>query len=250
MNFQKDKRKINKIESIAKNLIDDASATHALRRASRNLVKELELYKNHLTGKRLFAKNLELLSKRNKIKIQIGGGSHTLEGYINIDIVPPADILFDVREGIPIGDDFCEQIFSEHFFEHIDYPNSAKRFINECYRILKPGGVMIVGVPDSELMLSSYIKREKGFYNRAIKTWYSKRNCLKDINTYIDLVNYHFRDQDDDAKYNPHYWAYDFDKLKSLAISAGFHDVKKWKFNSKIANPKRKFGSIYIEAKK
>lgn len=75
-------------------------------------------------------------------------------------------------------------------------------------------------------------------------------NCLKDFNTYIDLLNYHFRDQDDDFKYNPHFWAYDFEKLKSMLLSAGFKKVIRWKFDKKIANPQRKFGSIYLRATK
>jgi len=63
-------------------------------------------------------------------------------------------------------------------------------------------------------------------------------------------VNYHFRDQDDDSKYSPHYWAYDFEKLKSLVKDAGFARIKRWKFDKFIANPQREWGSVYIEAVK
>ena len=83
-----------------------------------------------------------------------------------------------------------------------------------------------------------------------MELWYSKRNCLVDFNTDIDLLNYHFRDQDDDPKYNPHLWAYDFDKLNSLLKNAGFKSVNRWQFDSTIANPKRQWGSIYVIATK
>jgi hypothetical protein len=44
----------------------------------------------------------------------------------------------------------------------------------------------------------------------------AKRNCLADLNTYLDPVNYVFCDQDDDDKYTPHLWAYDYDKLADV----------------------------------
>lgn len=239
--------KINRIKFVALGLLKDPSITHGLRRAMRKLVKETILYENHINGVEQWGK------KRLKAvypKIQIGGGSHILSGFLNIDITPPADLLWDVREGLPLEDKSSDFIFSEHFLEHIDYPVSVKKFTKECFRVLRSGGVLVIGVPDSELAVKAYARRDKKFYNKAIKIWYSKRDCLGDLNTYIDLLNYHFRDQDDDNKYDPHLWAYDREKLYSLLKNVGFREIEEWKFNPKIANPKRKFGSIYIKGKK
>ena len=69
-----------------------------------------------------------------------------------------------------------------------------------------------------------------------------------DINTYLDLINYVFRDQDDDPVYNPHYWAYDHDKLVQLFTEAGFRTVEPWPFDPAMANPKRQWGSVYVSA--
>ena len=215
-------------------------------RALRNLTKEIGLYENHIKGARDLSKKKNL----DTTKIQIGGGSHTLRDYLNIDIVPPADIIYDLREGIPLKDESSEFIFTEHFLEHIDYPTSTKKFAKECFRVLKKGGRVVVGVPDGEQVIKAYVKKDKRFFDEMLKRWYSKRDCLEHFNTYIDLVNYHFRDQDDDKKYNPHFWSYDFEKLVSLFKDAGFSEVKKWKFDSSIANSKRWWGSIYIIATK
>jgi hypothetical protein len=78
----------------------------------------------------------------------------------------------------------------------------------------------------------------------------AKRNCLADLNTYLDPVNYVFCDQDDDDKYTPHLWAYDYDKLADLFIQAGFSNTEPWTFDPDIANPKRQWGSVYIIATK
>ena len=240
-------RKINRIKSIAPDLRQDPSFNHGLKRAMRKLIKEIIIYENYVKGRKRW------IRKRPGEfypKIQIGGGSRLLRGFFNVDIVPPADLLWDVREGLPFADKSSEFIFSEHFLEHIDYPVSVKKFIKECFRVLRCGGILVLGVPDSELAVKAYARRDKKFFNKAIKIWYSKRHCLSGLDTYIDLLNYHFRDQDDDNKYNPHMWAYDFEKLKSLLEWAGFFNIRVWKFDKNIANPKRRWGSLYVMAKK
>jgi len=183
-------------------------------------------------------------------KIHLGCGNRYLDNFLNIDIMEPADIICDAREGLPIPDETAEFIFSEHFLEHIDYPISAKKIIRECNRILKKGGKLVIGVPDAELIIQGYIKNDLALYNEMISKWYSKRDCLEHFNTYMDLVNYNLRDQDDSDNYTPHLWAYDFDKLSSLLQNASLKEIKHWKFNPSIANPKREYGSIYVSAKK
>ena len=83
-----------------------------------------------------------------------------------------------------------------------------------------------------------------------IERWYSKRDCLDDINTYLDLINYVFRDQDDDPTYTPHCWAYDYEKLVNLFTEAGFETVEPWVFDPSLANPKRQWASVYVVAAK
>ncbi|MEU3430523.1 hypothetical protein [Streptomyces gardneri] len=56
----------------------------------------------------------------------------------------------------------------------------------------------------------------------VIKRWYTKRACREDINTYLDLINYVFRDQDDHVTYAPHHWAQVLDKIRQLFAEAGF----------------------------
>ncbi len=241
------KEKIKQLQTNIEELLEDREVAHGFGRVLRLLNKELSLYQNHTEGL------LEWENKKatfNFQKIQIGGGKHTLKGFLNIDIDSPADLICDVREGIPLNDSSVEFIFNEHFFEHVDYPNSAKKVVSEFYRVLKPDGQIVLGVPDGELAIKSYVTRDKEYYEKALTTWYANRNCLEHFNTYIDLLNYNFRDQDDDEKYNPHYWAYDFEKIESLLKNVGFKKVEKWKFNPEMANPKREWGSIYVIATK
>lgn len=241
-------KKINLIENNVRRLLNNKSITYGLNRVFKRLIKELDLYKNHVQGSREWRNRKRNINTPRKI--QIGGGRHLLKGFLNIDINPPADIIFDVREGLPLDSDYAELIFAEHFFEHLDYPVSVKKFIRECYRVLEKSGVLILGVPDSELVIKNYVIKNKKFWKLMAKKWYSKRNFLPHLNTYIDLLNYHFRDQDDDEKYNPHLWAYDYEKLYLLLKNAGFSRIEKWNFDKTIANPERELGTLYIIATK
>ena len=75
-------KKIDSLQKSVNDLLNNWDLTHGLARSLRNLKKETALYKNHLEGLNT-AK-----SQNNKTpsckKVQIGGGSHVLKGYLNI----------------------------------------------------------------------------------------------------------------------------------------------------------------------
>lgn len=239
MNVNSIRKKVDTLESQSRELLSSKEVTRGLKRALRNLSKEIIAFKNHTKPKG------KIVVPRDS-RVQIGGGAHYLTGFVNIDILPPADIIFDVREGIPLPSGSVEFLFSDHFLEHVDYPTSVKKIIKEAYRVLRKNGKIVVGVPDSKRVIEAYVKRDKKKLHEYIRRWYGKRGNLEHFNTAIDVVNYHLRDQDDDKKYHPHLWAYDREKLESLLKSAGFRKTGVWKFDPLIANPKRKFGSTYV----
>lgn len=222
------------------------TTSHGLARTLRATAKEIKINRHHHASSRAWPNGRIDTTPKN---VQIGGGAHTIDGYFNIDAVPPADLTWDIRQGIPLHDATVECMFSEHFLEHIDYPRSAKQYAHEAHRVLAPGGQLITGVPDAAFILRHYPDNPT-LTTEMVKRWYSKRNCLHDINTYLDLINYVFRDQDDDPNYTPHHWAYDHEKLTQLFTEAGFRTVEPWDFDPEIANPKRQWGSVYVIATK
>ncbi|MER7508958.1 methyltransferase domain-containing protein [Streptomyces lavendulae] len=225
-------------------LLADPATTHGLARTLRATAKEIELSRHHRASQRAFPSGrIEAAPKH----IQVGGGAHRIDGFFNIDAVPPADLLWDVREGLPLQDNTVEVLFSEHFLEHIDYPMSAKHYACEAHRVLTPGGQLITGVPDAAYVLSRYPTGPEQA-GEMVDRWYAKRTCRQDINTYLDLINYVFRDQDDDPAYTPHLWAYDLDKLRQLFTEAGFKTVEPWAFDPSMANAKREWASVYVVA--
>jgi SAM-dependent methyltransferase len=64
--------------------------------------------------------------------------------YTTSDVVPGCDLLLDARKMDGIADAAFDGVFLSGVLEHVDDCHSV---ISECRRVLKDGGVFIVGVP-------------------------------------------------------------------------------------------------------
>jgi SAM-dependent methyltransferase len=84
-------------------------------------------------------------------KLQIGAGENPLAGWLNTDLEPvsSAIIHLDALEPFPFADKLFDHIFSEHMIEHIPYRGGLS-MLNECFRVLKPGGRIRIATPNIE----------------------------------------------------------------------------------------------------
>lgn len=90
-------------------------------------------------------------TKLKKVKVteplhlDLGSGQNTREGFTGVDIMKGADVELDLyKTPWPWKDNSVESINCSHFIEHVP---SLIDFMNECHRILKPGGQMVVIAP-------------------------------------------------------------------------------------------------------
>lgn len=79
-------------------------------------------------------------------KIQFGAGSLHIEGWENHDM----DV--DVTQPLPYPDNSVDFIFSDQMLEHVT-PRQAWSYLEECHRILRPGGVVRTTIPDFSRLL-------------------------------------------------------------------------------------------------
>jgi len=92
--------------------------------------------------------------------INLGCGSRCHPAWINIDIAPcgPGVIAHDLSRGIPLADNSCDVVYHSHLVEHLR-PEDALRFMKECYRVLKAGGILRVATPDLERICRLYLEK-------------------------------------------------------------------------------------------
>jgi predicted SAM-dependent methyltransferase len=90
--------------------------------------------------------------------VNLGCGSHYHPDWVNIDIAPlgPGVMAHDLSRGIPLEDNSADAVYHSHVLEHIRHPEALK-FLNECHRVLRPGGTLRVVVPDLERICRAYL---------------------------------------------------------------------------------------------
>lgn len=93
------------------------------------------------------------------LKLNLGCGPHTIDGWINYDLESHPNITqLDLSLGrLPHPDNSVDFIFSEHFIEHVT-KQQAVILLKECYRVLKPGGVIRISTPDLQELINWYQK--------------------------------------------------------------------------------------------
>jgi len=95
------------------------------------------------------------------MKLNLGSGKKRIEGFTNVDILPwdgNTDILWDLTN-VPYRfvTEPVEEIVAIEVLEHISFRDTMK-VLKEWYRILKPGGRLVVQVPDCGKMMEYYTK--------------------------------------------------------------------------------------------
>jgi predicted SAM-dependent methyltransferase len=187
--------------------------------------------------------------------VNIGAGANGKKtGWVNLDGFANQGIncLCDARKGLPFPDNSVRGIFSEHFLEHLDYTEEVPKFLSECYRVLRGGGVLRIIVPDAEKYLRAYAQGgwQELISIRPLDANLKDRHAQFRYNTRMELINVVFRQQQE------HKFAYDFETLEFLLKRKGFCDIKRQEFARSI-NPEmcidmaaRASESLYVEAVK
>src|SRR5690606_18378616 len=73
-------------------------------------------------------------------------------------------VVHDLSKGIPYEDNSVDAVYHSHTLEHIDRNlddpanGPGLLFTKECRRVLKPGGVLRIVVPDLERRCLAYVE--------------------------------------------------------------------------------------------
>jgi predicted SAM-dependent methyltransferase len=91
--------------------------------------------------------------------VNIGCGYIAHPDWINLDIAPATPIVksFDLRRGLPEASGTIDVCYSSHVLEHLLTPE-AQFLVQDCFRVLKPGGILRLVVPDLENIVREYLR--------------------------------------------------------------------------------------------
>lgn len=174
------------------------------------------------------------LCEPGAVRVELGAGGRTMPGWVSIDNSTDAAIHCDISVvGVPFQDGGVDEIYSSHFFEHLSYPNPMTFVFSECMRVLRPGGVFKIAVPDASIYIRAYMNKED--FPEVIPVY----KPAFFFNTPIDSINY--------IAYmaGEHKHMFDMENLLQVMRQAGFVDVAERSFEEGLDTLRRKPQTIY-----
>jgi len=108
--------------------------------------------------------------EEQSIRLHLACGNVFLSGWINLDYYVRllGVILCDLTAGMPFEDETVDEILASHFLEHLRLRHEAIPFLQECYRVLKPGGIVSFITPNFEVLYREHISQGIGVVASAM----------------------------------------------------------------------------------
>ena len=172
------------------------------------------------------------------VALNLGCGLSIAPGWINIDNSPNARLArypwirwalwklgilsdrhysvgwsdsiqtYNLKKTLPYKNSSVDYVYTSHFVEHLELKDS-QRLMSEVFRILKPGGIVRVVIPDLALGARQYVA--------AIEANPDDANAAHEFVGWLQLNRPDLRD--------PHLWMYDAASLSGMLNQIGFSDV-------------------------
>lgn len=94
----------------------------------------------------------------NNIKLNVGCGGLHKKGYLNVDAYDDtvADKIMSADD-LELDDNTVDEILLSQVIEHLGSVQS-RYAISECFRVLRPGGKLIIETPDIKTAFKRYLK--------------------------------------------------------------------------------------------
>jgi SAM-dependent methyltransferase len=195
-------------------------------------------------------------------RLQLGAFDHTPAGWLNTDITPHLLVArvpglprilnglgvlgeerleayrsgafrslryLDVSRRFRFPDDTFEAVFASHVLEHL-HPDVAERCLREVHRVLCPGGILRIAVPDLDWMVAEYDPQRPDDFLYGI---------------------YQGRDSGDLGAAR-HWWHYNRRSLSALLRQIGFSEVEACEYRQgrmpDVERVDNRPGSLFVEA--
>lgn len=152
------------------------------------------------------------------LRVELGGGAYPTPGYVHIDQSRYARHLEYVAPvwDLPLPDSSVTELLAVHVFEHV-HPARVGSTLAEWRRVLRPGGMLRVHVPNAAAVLEAYRSGGSALKWALIGSGLFGMNSGPSIREPEDF---------DEARHQPDHKAlYDFPLLRETLTNAGFSEI-------------------------
>jgi hypothetical protein len=161
----------------------------------------------------------------------------------------PANVRYgDIVYGLPLPAGCCRAVYASHILEHLPL-DDCRAALGNTYKLLMPGGIFRLIVPDLEIMARTYLQSqeidacEKFLHATALGRTARPRGPVGFIKAYLGNSD--------------HLWMWDFKSMSRELDSFGFTAIRQCKpgdsedpMFSDVENPERFFEAVAIECRK
>ena len=150
--------------------------------------------------------------------MQMGCAYSPLEGWYNCDLFTLSRKVnyINATKRLPIADNTFQNVFTEHFIEHLSL-EQGRFFFHEAYRIMKPGGVIRTATPNVQFLFDLYNKKTKS-HEKYIE-WCTKKYFPKELVHPVNVINNMFYGYG-------HRFIYDPEFMQEILKECGFKSIR------------------------
>ena len=151
------------------------------------------------------------------LRLNLASGTDIKDGWQNLDIVPRwplatrgCDVVWDARkDALPYADGTVSEVYAGYLFLHVP-PRHHQRLIADIYRVLRSGGVLVVGEVDMAKVMPRWLD-DPGSKNLSELIWGEGG----------DVHGAEFED------FDRHVWGWTESKLRRFLEQAGFRSISR-----------------------
>jgi SAM-dependent methyltransferase len=94
--------------------------------------------------------------------------------------LPENIFSWNLARGIPFSNDSFDVVYHSHFLEHLSKDHALK-FLQDCYRVCKPNGIIRIVVPDLQYIIKRYMDAISGITVEREDAWEQYDAALYDL---------------------------------------------------------------------
>ena len=164
------------------------------------------------------------------MKLHLGSGKRYIPGFIHVDLcdMPHIDYRHSVDSLPMFQDGTVELIYASHVLEYFDRQQIVG-VLAEWHRVLMPGGVLRLAVPDFKALVEVYKRTEE--LSKILGPLYGRMVV---------------EGGDDKQQIIYHRTVYDFSSLKKLLEENGFTNVQRYNWRETIHKDYDDFSQAYF----